>query len=392
MAESEFLTAMPATAPRRIVFTGDFLRASPYYWRPTQHFNAQWLKQLFGEALRQATGLPSDLVMWNHDSVQNGQLDGQAIARIHEAFGVPCNVQGWVRIFNEGSCPPQVEALLRHLFRDALVIGFEMPPMVEAVLQRAGIPYVDVINHPVRFLDDLMFGMRSNLAPVGQALAARAVPENYLRLMGSIQAAAAGRLFRRTLVPDSALFLMQMEHDRSQVDGQRFVGVTEFMGQIGEIAKRHDKLYVKAHPLAPKAPQTMAILGQFPNAERIEANFYTLCASDAITRVAAMSSSTVTEAGYFGTEAEYVFKPPFRFALDGAMPEPGEYVGLYNHYLAPDFWRGILGDVMATTPTDGITVPEKPNRLRLSLREFWNFNEIDTDFATELWMRKHGKD
>ena len=389
MAEPDFPAAPPASAPQRIVFTGDFLRASPYYWRPTQHFNARWLQQLFGEALRQATGLPNELVMWSHDSVSGG-LDGNAVAQIHDAFGVPRNVQGWVRIFNEQSCPPQVEALLVHLFRDALVVGFEMPPMVEAVLMRHGIPFIDVINHPVRFLDDLMFGMRSNLAPVARGLAARAVREDWLRLMGSIQAAAAGRLFRQTLVPDSALFLMQMEHDRSQVDGQRFVGVTEFMGRIGEIAKRHERLYVKAHPLAPQAPQTMAILGQFPNAERIEANFYTLCATDAITRVAAMSSSTVTEAGYFGKRADYVFQPPFRFARDGALPQGREYVGLYNDYLAPDFWRGILSGVMETTPEDDMRVPEKPNRLRLSLREFWNFNEIDTDFATELWMRKNG--
>ena len=103
-----------------------------------------------------------------------------------------------------------------------------------------------------------------------------------------------------------------------------------------------------------------------------------------------MRSSTVTEAGYFGKRADYVFQPPFRFARDGALPQGREYVGLYNDYLAPDFWRGILSGVMETTPEDDMRVPEKPNRLRLSLREFWNFNEIDTDFATELWMRKNG--
>ncbi|SLN33184.1 hypothetical protein ROJ8625_01552 [Roseivivax jejudonensis] len=380
---------VPARPPRRIVFTADFLRASPYHWRPTQHFNALWLKQLFGESLRQATGLPSELMMWDHDSVAGGGFDAGLVAQIYDAFGVPRNIHGWVRIFNADRMPPQVEALILSRVRDALVVGFEMPPFLEALLTRHGIPFVDVINHPVRFLDDIMFGLRGNLAPIDRALAQEAVSEDWLRLMAGIQAAAAQRLFRREIPDDSALFLMQMEHDRSQVDGRRFVKAVEFMDRIAGLAARHERLFVKTHPLQPRAPQAMAILGAFPNAEAIDANFYTLAATSQVRTVAALSSSTITEAAYFGKAAEYLFRPPYRFARGGDMPSGGDYVGVYHKYLEPDFWRRLLREVVETTPEDGMRVAEKPNRLRLSLREFWNFNEIDTDFAVEAYLRAH---
>jgi hypothetical protein len=47
--------------------------------------------------------------------------------------------------------------------------------------------------------------------------------------------------------------------------------------------------------------------------------------------------------------------------------------------LSIDFWRGVLSPHAETSAPDGVRLPPKPNRLRISLDSFWNFNEIDTD-------------
>jgi hypothetical protein len=52
---------------------------------------------------------------------------------------------------------------------------------------------------------------------------------------------------------------------------------------------------------------------------------------------------------------------------------------LDDFVLAPDFWRHVLAPHAPVTPLDGMRLPAKPNRLRIALDSFWNFQEIDTD-------------
>ena len=48
-------------------------------------------------------------------------------------------------------------------------------------------------------------------------------------------------------------------------------------------------------------------------------------------------------------------------------------------FLAPDFWRRVLAPHTRVTEADGMRLPAKPNRLRIALDSFWNFQQIDTD-------------
>ncbi|SEA65257.1 hypothetical protein [Rubrimonas cliftonensis] len=378
---------MTAPAIRRIVFTGDFLRPSPYRWRPTQHYNIRWLRQLLGAPLGLATRLPIETVVWGRGSVASEGVDGAAAALIYDAFGLPRSSDGWARLSTAAAVPDLVETFIHGLFRDALVIGFETPPMLEGCLRRAGVPHIDVINHPVRFLDDIFLGFRSDLAPVRAALARHAVREDRLRLMAGVQAAAAQRLFEKALEPRSLLFLMQVADDRSQIRDGAFVGATDYLEEIAALARGFSRVYVKEHPLQPRSPHSRAILARCPNAETAVENFYSLVATDQIAAVASLSSSATLEAGYFGKAAHYLLGAPYALAPDGRAPAPHEHVGVFDAFLTPDFWREALDGTVPVTATDGLRPPFKPNRLRASLRSFWGFNQIDTDAAVALPLR-----
>jgi hypothetical protein len=47
--------------------------------------------------------------------------------------------------------------------------------------------------------------------------------------------------------------------------------------------------------------------------------------------------------------------------------------------LTPDFWRIVLAPHARVTAADGMRLRPKPNRLRIALDSFWNYQEIDTD-------------
>jgi len=55
------------------------------------------------------------------------------------------------------------------------------------------------------------------------------------------------------------------------------------------------------------------------------------------------------------------------------------HASLDDIVLTPDFWRFVLGPHMEVTQPDGMRLRPKPNRLRIGLDSFWNYQEIDTD-------------
>jgi hypothetical protein len=312
---------------------------------------------------------------------------GETVGAIYDEVGVPRSIEGWGRLFDLPEIPPPLAALAKERFEGALVISFEIAPVLERALVAQGCTVIDVVNHPVRFLDDIFFGWRCTDAAVAARLARHAVREDWVHVMAGLQSAAALRSLRLAPEPDSLLFLMQVTHDRSQLRDGRFIGAGDYVDAIAALGRQYRRVYVKEHPLQMASPGTRAVLEACPNATIIDENFYRLMAAPGIAGVASLSSSASIEAPYFGKAAHTLNRPPFRFALDGAVPDADAYVGIHDGYLSADFWRDILGDTMPVTPRDGSVIPFKPNRIRTAMRSFWGFSQIDTDVLFDEAMR-----
>lgn len=372
-----------AVAPKRVVFTGDFLRCSPAAVRPTQHHNIRWLHNLVSSQIEMATGLPQEVVAWNGAGVQDGRLGDGDICRLYQMFGLSCDINSWAAVFALQELPPAVEMLFEHLFAGSLVVGFELPPYLEHFLSRCGIPFVGLTMHPVRFLDDIFMGVRSNILPCQEAIFAHRINESYVRQMAGVQKASAARYFPEAdLKPDSALFLMQTWYDQSQIRDGRFSSVGDHLEHVVALASEHSELLVKEHPMAPN-PATPLLKARIPNLRMVTGNVYGYMALPEIRTIGTVSSSVGVEAPYFGVDARFILANPVPLRReDGDVMDA--YVGVEDAFLTTDFWRDVLAPVLMVTAKDGCRVPQKPNRLRISMRAFWNFNEIDTDVTAAL--------
>ena len=68
-----------------------------------------------------------------------------------------------------------------------------------------------------------------------------------------------------------------------------------------------------------------------------------------------------------------------RLGWRGGDGDAGTHASLDDMVLCPDFWRVVLAPHVTVSAADGMRLPAKPNRLRIALDSFWNFQEIDTD-------------
>ena len=351
---------------RKIVFTSDIFRIDdrvPQHNLSPQRINIEWVSRLFSPILENLLSLPSKLL--------TGEEPGNLLYRISafRKLGVELSSDSWASYYG-GLGNEEVETAIAQELYDSLVIGFEMPPYMIDVLSRKGIPYIDLANHPVRFLPDYMFGVRSNVTDIATRLRATSVPEKTFYDFARISAARTVRIMRGKR-PDfnSALFLGQIEVDSSLVQDGRVVGQTNLQDALIALRGVYNKVYYKFHPHREDKISVMETLKGVGGCEVIEINVYDALACDEFDLVAAFSSGALHEARYFGKRTKRILT-----SADLFYSESKEELGSKNYIAAPrnifdiDYWRYILGD----TEEIDIRIPDfTENAHRYSLNMRW---------------------
>lgn len=383
--ESAEADGRPVPAPvSKIIFTGDFLRPSAGGLRPTQHENILWLAKVLEVPLRLATGLPSEIVHWDTNWVNGPRLDADTVAAIYESFWLKPNIHSWPQVFAAERLPSPVEAMFLHLFAGSFVIGFELPPYLAHFLTRHGIDFIDCSLSPVRFMDDLLIEMSSGSAGITEAIRKHAVPDSLITLQAGVLAANVAKENPKPPRPDSLLLLLQTSFDKVVIHDGRFTSILDHFEALLEYASGYRQVLIKEHPLESRADIRDILLKRVPNSLLTTDNFYRLVAHHNLKGVAALSSSCVPEAKYFGKAGHYLI-PGFSHAQ---LASGIEGLNIDDIILAPDFWRDVLADSgCPVTPKDGLRLPPKPNRFRQQLRSAWGYNQLDTDIFVR-WATK----
>jgi hypothetical protein len=258
-------------------------------------------------------------------------------------------------------------------------LTYEAPPYLLRLLGELGLPWLDVRVHPVRFLDDLLFAVRASEPATQAALLAGAVDEGVvLASAGLIE--AMGQLISDAAVPDDTLVVVgQRPFDVTQIVGDGFFDAGAHLAEIARICAAHRSVVLKPHPsgdahslllAAARAPNLLGTIGD---------NLYRMLALPQVASVLTVNSSVAYEAPFFGKRVHTLAPLPIRVAWRGAAAAEGTHASWDTALLMPDFWRRILAPHAPVTPEDGARLPDKPNRLRIALDSFWNFQEIDTD-------------
>ncbi len=267
--------------------------------------------------------------------------------------------------------------VLRRL-RRRFVIGYELPPWLVTILNREAIPYVDIRLHPVRFLDDLIFAVRAADAGTQAALARHAVPETAPCVAAGVLT-AMGRYISESRMPQGTLLVAgQRRYDSTQIAAGTFFDAASRAADIRALCDAHAATVLKPHPHDPQH-SLLSVAATAPNMFGvINDNIYRLLALSQIEAVLTVNSGVAVEAPYFGKRVHTLLPHAISLAWRGDA-RPRAHLGIDDFVLTPDFWRIVLAPCASVSAPDGFRLPPKPNRLRIALDSFWNFQQIDTD-------------
>jgi hypothetical protein len=331
----------------RIVVTGDVFRTAD--GDASQIGNVRWLRSELSR-LYDLTGLGPEIAYR-----RNAPDDGRAvIAAWYRLLGHAPSLDGWAATFGHTAPPPALIEAMRPDYEHALVVGFELSPLMRSVLGAIGAPWVDVGVSPIRFLDDLALALRFSW-PVEVAHPGLVSPAAVRDAVAGVRA-RCGRDTTAASLEGACIFLAQTRTDRTLIKSGRFFSDPEAVERIAQ-ALDSRRLVLKPHPLAPDNPLLSLLRRRFA-ASITDANIYALLATAADARFLTISSSAAIEARHFG-HAPQIFHPD-------AHADAGPVSSLWAHRCAA-FWRAALAPILPLKADADFEERGKPDRLRRSL-------------------------
>ncbi|NOG72688.1 hypothetical protein [Roseicella sp. DB1501] len=352
-----------------IVFTSDLLkiddRLAERLPNP-QSINIEWLHALFAPILASLTG--SNCRIYAAEDYPNPLSRLAVYRRLQRDF----SSAGWASLYDRLD-DPDVECALASRFAGALIVSFEMPPYLEAILRRHEIGFIDLTIHPIRYLADYMFGIRSNIEAVSQRLHATQIDPEHFQDAARISAARSVRVWRRKPIePGSAVFLGQIEIDASLIHQGRLHDVEAVEGALLDLSTRHRKVYYKAHPHRKDLDRIKQLVASLPRVEWLDANIYDLLALPEIDVVASLSSGTLVEAGFFGRNTRrYLARSPL-VDVSGAAHEEvfrrGQYVAAPPAVFGKAYWAYLLGASDEAPPVHSFDLMRDALRTTLNMQ------------------------
>jgi SAM-dependent methyltransferase len=307
----------------RIVIAGDVFRTTD--GDPNQLGNVRWLRGEVARLLYELTGLWPEI-----GYRRNAPDDGRAvIAEWYRLMGHAPSLEAWAATYGLTDPPAGLIEAMRPDYERALVVGFELSPLMRSVLGAIGVPWVDIGVSPIRFLEDLALGMRFAW-PVDLGHAGLLSPEYVQSAVARLRARYAEDGSSADL-DGACVFLAQTRYDRTLIRDGAFFPDSEAIARVAETLDGR-RLVLKPHPLAPDNPLLGALQQRF-GARTTGANVYAILATAVDVRFLSISSSAAIEARHFGHGIE-VFHP-------AAHTDPGPFASLWAHRSA-SFWRSAL--------------------------------------------------
>lgn len=336
---------------RRICLSGDLFRTELEQKLTDEGMatrNVRWLEHLLRHQLEQATGLPVQTVL-----VEKG-LRGINIGALYRFLGVPFSLFGWAETYHWREAPDTVVDYLRPAFDGSFVIGMEMSPLMLAVLDSLGVTYIDLCQAPIRYLADYFFCMRSNSPNVREKIREYCYGEDEFFVAAQLRKALGYRKIRnREIENDAAMFCGQMPVDSSLISRNGDIASqSDVLDALFSLSLEYRHVYYKRHPHAPKNSSIGEAVEQMRHVEILDMNFYDVMCRPEIIAVAAMSSSTLHEAPFFGKRSIRYLNSDNHFAIrDEQRHEDGHALTLYpikNSSLLATFWADILSPHVET--------------------------------------------
>lgn len=358
--------------PKRVVITSDLLRVTDEQTsRKGFATNTKLFAAILTPQISAATRLSVTVLEWSDAS----SFDGKAV---YEAFGLEPGAANWARIFAADATDAVCELFLPQV-ENSLVVGFEISPLLQKVLNRLDIPFVDLRWHPLRFLDDVFFGFLSNSGELSAAIEPYALSAQEVDFHVGLHKATAIRrsAFKTSVRSYETLIVGQTPFDASLIHDGRIATLLDYKDRITELAAGGSVAF-RAHPFSPHpSPELAAFLDNL-GIPQLDPNIdmYELLCEESLRRVVGLSSGTLDEAAFFGLPVRRFIRPQFRYLphVEDALATDDDvlvYTGIYHAFLSVDFWAEALRPKLERTWPNGNPIPFKPDRLRHVNGAYW---------------------
>ncbi len=331
-----------------------------------QALNIRWLTKLLGEMVGRLAQKDVTPI------IEFAYPDPASRVAVYRSLFREFSSEGWAALYDEVPSS-DLRAKIAARFQDALVLSFEAPPYLIAIFDEFDIPYIDFTTHPIRFLADYVFGVRSNVDRYCERLEHLALDPESVFDCARVSAARSARIIRDDqLPPGSAVFFGQIKIDASLIDNGVIAGENELRAALGDLRRDFSHVFYKPHPYL-EDPEGMQALVTDMGAVWLDMNAYDVLGAPNVSMVASLSSGTLYEAQFFAMPQRRflgkrkVFAGPEAFTA--ASMRAAQYVPVSPSIMQAPAWRYILG--LSNDLPDVVRFDPSVGALKFSLNMKW---------------------
>ncbi len=361
----------------KIIITGDVLRPDDS-GLSHQKSNIQWFYNLMNWQISQTLiNDKVELLLWDEGK---DSFDAKSFYQLNN---LDISTESWAKLFSatvEDLTKDSIE-YFRNFFKGVVaVVGFELPEVFLRLFNKYGIVYIDFITHPVRFLDDIFFGIRTNSTTAFEYLKNITISEEQFYVQANIHKATISRISQPELEKNSCLLVGQTKADRSLICDGTILTLLDYIDKLDEIAHTCSRIYYKPHPHAWQKDDAAQAVQKRSYIEVIHDNIYKLLCHESIYKVVSISSSVIYESRFFEKEGNYLYKNSLNlYDQENAQFNPWVVVPVYDDFYNPSFWSDMLAGCCRVNNCANITLPHKTSRLRMTCQTYWGYNFLDFD-------------
>lgn len=385
----------------RIIFTTDVLREPHLQVKSGDiNKNCAWFNMLFGSLVKEISDLPLEYYDFSYME--------DFTKKLYKVFGFtePFKEMDWLYLYNEKKIKTEAIELFKTYFNNSLVIGFELPLIFRRYFDELGIVYIDVIHHPIRYLDDLMHAFSTNDKGVYYKLMKYQENPDLFKLKAIYEKVrTVMRSPTQNILPNSCVIFGQTRIDRSILKKDNtLASLLDYKDEINQLSKDYAHIYFKPHPANKNNDIVLDYFKKnIENFSLLENTYtYDLYANPNVALYASLSSGTLYEAKYFGNKIKYFYKQPFLYGEDFINKSEEDFdfkevfVSVNKFYLQFDFWSDVLSPLIKTKSKSPVQHLSLDNTLRYALGVSWGYNDchylsIEQKVPLAILLKKQNK-
>ncbi len=341
----------------KIIFTGQALRVN---WPAIL-----WIYEL----IRYSVSTVSDLKFYCTISADKKEMFPEEIyipydiKKIYNAYGFDFSYKEnaddvskkWSEIYYNTKYNKKAYDYIYSVFKNSLVISFEIEDVVSSALSYFDIPHIDMNLDPIRFLPDLMLCFKTKIKDVYGEILKYRVPEEFLYMHANYFKDIYYQESESRSVGNNVLFLGQTSIDKTVVNPKtgKIYTILEHKKEFEKSVSGYDNILYKSHPYVNREFEKKVVeyLKSVNNLKIIDGNFYRLCSRPDIKKVVSISSGTCSEAKYFGKTTQNLLREGVPRQTEDKFDE-NKYVSIYGDFFSLNFWSDILSPLIKTKKYD----------------------------------------